>query len=203
MISRRARSAGRVPAVVTGDVLAGPEPVALVPGAEGGHRDPQPTCDRARAQRLIDHPTAPPCHPPTIRAAPWPGRLRPTVDSAGRSSRFTTPPSQGAYDAGVERRARPPARSGSAHRSSATSSGSGSSGASGQELASQYVVVLELDPTGRRVLGVVDVDADLGQLDRARAQLLAQPSVGRLGERLARLRGGRSRSWPSAAGTGS
>ena len=34
----------------------------------------------------------------------------------------------------------------------------------------QHVVVLELDPTGGRVLGVVDVDADLGQLDRPDAR---------------------------------
>ena len=132
----------------------------------------------------------------------WPGRLRPTGTPRGVAAGSPPRPAR-ARTTGGRAPARPPARRGRPTAARPPRPGPGSSGASGQELAPQYVVVLELDPTGRRVLGVVDVDADLGQLDRAGAELLAAAGGWPPRRATRRAAGGRSRSWPSAAGTGS
>ena len=48
-----------VAAVPSGNMTAGPESVALMPCPQGGNRDTEALGDRAGAQAVMDHPTAP------------------------------------------------------------------------------------------------------------------------------------------------
>ena len=111
---------------------------------------------------------------------------RPRVE--GRSSRFTTPASQGAYDRGSTSRS---ASSAVGVRPSAARPprpGRAAAAASAANSPAQHVVVLELDPPGGRVLGVVDVDARPRSARPARRRAPRAAGGGGLDQRLARRR---------------